>query len=644
MLYTPSTNKRSSRGLYGVVTSTGPSGPWMRRLSFPVQTNTPPAINWRHTFLTTKQNWSVLVADQTGNPSNHGLADSQAWELQAASYFGILQPGPVENGIQLSGRLVGCATPDAFYTMCQANRASLGLAPLSPPQFQDSYIGSTLTSDNTTVNGYTFVLAALAAPTGDPLNLYFLATVSVPGNHTDTFTASASGLPAGVTAAFSPDPVALAYSGVDGQSHASISLTLTIAPDTAPAGATATVTITSTPATANLGLPVAVTTGPLVSVLSPPAFGFPNSLGASVYYKPDFTVLGIGLTYSAVGQVNFPAKRFGVELPGIWEILASDAYTSSYSPPDPASWQPIIFSGPYMPTPQNVLAAWQAIYGDLPASGNIKFQVFYIDPLTGTSGPALSATAGWAVGTLKGFSRAAWSGPLFGWNAVPYDVSISCPGTNSQAIAVYGLNGYGGTITFTPESSTVIYTGANSTKKALPAGLTFTVTPSSVTIPPGSSTPMSATVTLTAISGAQQFAGPVKVKAADTLSSTSATFELTLGGTVTPQPPPDFLTVSPSNANPSPGSPGSAVVAYTLSNTGPDDIDVSMSAASPNTDITLNFDVYAFTVPAGTLSSPGTATTSLTVTVPANINTSGIQVQVSAGAGNFTAQAGVFLT
>ena len=644
MLYTPNSKVRSKRGLFGIVTTTGQTGPHMRRLSFPVQTNSSPAINWRHTFLTTKANWAVLAASITGNPANHGLTDSQAWELQASNYFGILEAGLIQNGVEQIGRLIGCATPDAFYTMCQANRASLGLAPLGAPQFSTTYLSSTTATESTPINAYDFILTIPTMPPPNPLTFNMGVGVSITGNNTTGFTVSLSAAPTGITATLSATSFNLVYNSIAGTSQGAVVLTLTADPTAGPVTGSIGITVTGGGGNATLTPQLQLTTGNLVSTLPPPQFDFPNGLSCATYYDLSYNVLGFGLTYNAVGQVNFPATRYGVELQGLWEIVASDAYTNSYSPPDPAQWQPILFSGPYMPTPQNVLAAWEAIYGDLPASGNIKFQVFYIDPLTGTSGPAQSATAGWAVGTLRGFNRAAWSGPLFGWNVTPTDTTISCPGSATLPIAVYGFNGYGGTITFTPESSTVIYTGANSTKKALPAGLTFTVSPATVTIPPGSATPVSATVTLTAISGAQQFAGPVKVKAADSLSSTSATFELTLNGTVTPQPPPDFLSIAPGATNPHPASPGSAVVAYTLSNTGPDDIDVTMTADSDNPAITLDFDTYGFTVPAGTLSSPGTATCNLTITVPASTNTYGILIQVAANAGTFTAKAAVSLS
>ena len=50
MLYKPNTNTRSKRGLFGIVTTTGQSGPHMRRLAFPVQTRSAPALAWRQIF------------------------------------------------------------------------------------------------------------------------------------------------------------------------------------------------------------------------------------------------------------------------------------------------------------------------------------------------------------------------------------------------------------------------------------------------------------------------------------------------------------------------------------------------------------------------------------------------------------------
>jgi hypothetical protein len=493
------------------------------------------------------------------------------------------------------------------------------------------------------------------------------------------------------------------------------------APSITPGSTEITLHFTDTNGTHDVVVPVNSSTGTTQVAQPAPTFAFPNRMSAATTYDLDMNVTGFLLTYSWAGSYSTPATRGTVAVSGVWEIVASDSYTSSYSAPDASSWSPILFAGPYMPTPAEVLAAWVAVYGDLPDSGSIKFQAFYIDPDTGTSGPALSATAGWEKGTLKGFSRSSWSGPLFGWSLLAQLTAITAPGSNVQTLALYGLNGYGGTINLSVKSGAVIYTGANSTKKALPSGYTATLSETSVTIPADSTTPVTFTLTQTAESGAQQFDGTVKVAATDGLSSTTSAFELNLSGDVVPQPPPDYLTISPLQSSPAAPSPGIVRLVFTLSNTGPDDIAVTMLSSFSNDSLSANFSDYTsvaatsdattitfdlpndggtngligltlssfgyapdgfnvtdavvvsntptsvtvassanpgsmttqggvgfpnngFTVAAGSLTTPTTYQTAIAITIPANLDTTGIQVQVEASAGNYTTYAAVRLT
>lgn len=479
MLYTPNSKVRSRRGLFGIVTSSGASGPWMRRLSFPVQTNTPAAVNWRHIFLTTKQNWLAAGPGGVDYVFTDGIAPQQAWASVAAYYFGILEAGLNENGVISMARLVGCATEDAYYTMCQANRASLGLAPLPTPAL---------------------MTGALA------------------------------------------------------------------------------------------GIPVA----------PPPVFAFPSSMGISTNYDTSYNVIGFFLNYTWVGGWTYPASPWnwtgtgwsgatGADSPGVWEISASDQYTNSYAPPDPTTWQPILFSGPNMPSAADVLTAWVKLYGSLKDSGNIKFQAFYIDPATGASGPALSATAGWKAGTLEGADLSVYSGPYFQVvNTNPGTFPVS-PGGAIVAMTVQGMNGYGGTITFSGANSYNLPTGTMPGTKVLPAGTVITCTPATLTIAPGDSSLHTVSATFVLPSTTPNYEVKLKLTAADGIQSGSASniFQITGGTGLLLNW--NFLTIDPSATPLACPNPGNALVLFTLSNTGPNDIDVDMSAAADNAAVALEF-------------------------------------------------------
>jgi hypothetical protein len=616
MLYTPNSTKTSKRGLYGVVTSRGPTGPWMRRLSFPVQTNTPSSVLWRHIFLTAKQNWLSLFTAGAPVPGFPLVSTAGAWDLINGFYYGILQTGPLENNIQGMGTLISCTDGEAYYQMVQANAASMGLNPIATP-----------------------------------------GLVSVGGN---------------------PTPAA-----------------------------------------------------------PPPVFAFPKTMGCSTLYDLSYNVTGFQLTYTWSGSWTYPASPWswtssgwgpatGGDAPGLWEIYASASYTDSYSPPDASTWQPILFSGPNIPLAADVLAAWIANYGDLPASGSIKFAMCYVDPTTCASGPLLSATASWKQGTLKGMPLAEWTGPIFEFNATPGSGTVTAPGSDDFPFSLVGSNGYGGTITPSLKGMLIIFDGMNNVTKRLPAGVTVTFSPPTITIPPGSTTPVSCTMTVTAASGCQGYsmsydggggsAGQTaRVSCTDGISTASYPITLDIEGDVVFILQQNYLTIGPSTNTPNPPSPGQAVVLITLLNTGPDEIDGEMLASCTNATIGLEFGQFAasaatatattitfalpnsaglnglmgltlssagyapagynvtdatiiasdntsatievstnpgamttegqaglpgvaFTVPPGTLDTPGSYYIGLILTIPGSLDTLGIQIQVEAYAGNNTTE------
>jgi hypothetical protein len=643
MLYTPSTNKRSKRGLFGVVTSSGTSGPFMRRLSFPVQTRSAPALAWRQIFLATKQNWAALGVNGAGNIPVNGVDPQSAWAIQAASYFGIMQAGIIVHGVQAMGRLVGCATPDAYYTMVQANRASLGLAPLPAPELVNQYLALASGTNNQTIDGWAVSLSGPSTVDPDNPSIQVAVTFDqtpLPAAPTN-FQAFATGL-----ACVTTQPVI-----ADGYT-ASINVSPTSA--TTSGAITLNFSFQDANGIQNGSITVNASTGNTQVAQPCPTFDFPNSMSCSTLYDSGYNVLGFSLSYSAVDMTSFPMTRNGVEVPGLWALTASDQYTDSYSPPDASQWSPILFSGPYLPTPAEVIAAWEAVWGDLADSGNIKFQLSYLDPNTGASGPALSATAGWAKGTLKGFSRGAWTGPIYALGMAPPDFTVTAPGSNEGTFILVGSGGYGGTITPSLKGSLIIPDGNNNLKKALPAGVTVSFSPATVTIPPGSETPVSCTMTVTAASGAQVYSPTydegggsdgqtARVSFTDSISSLSTSLVLTVGGDVVYPPVSNYLSISNPWENPYAPSPGTVVIPIGLFNTSSDPIAAVMIADATDSTLTLTFDNVNPTVPAGTLASPGQAWVYLTIDIPASTDTYGIQISIEAQAGNNTCDAGAYL-
>jgi hypothetical protein len=797
MIYKPKTALKSKRGYFGIVTSSGPTGPWMRRLSFPVQTNSKPAVNWKQTFLATKQNYRSLAPGGTGYIVVNGYDAQQAWTIQNASYFGILEAGLIQGNIMGMARLISCATSDAYYTMVQANRASLGLDPLPTPEIVTSYLAKANSSDTFTLDGWTVVMLGpntidtgdpafsisvsfdraplLASPTnlqasGPDLNVqaseisHLFETILAygPTGYTATstptditfnianlggtnglvgsFVNSVNYAPAGynvtnavitastpttVTVASTANPGAMTTEGV-ASIQAVVADWYTAIINVAPTAATGTGTITlsfsfdDANGTQTCTLPITATTGNPQVAQTCPSFDLPNQLSCHTICDLSYNVIGFQLSYSATGMTNFPMKRNGIEVPGLWEIWASDQYTSSYKPPDASQWQPILFSGPYQPQPADLLAAWEAAYGPLGTSGNIKFQMAYIDPFTGSSGPSLSCTAGWATGTLKGVQRNSWMGPVFNWSSAPIDIGVVAPGSGTMTFAIYGYNGYGGSIDMSVEHVKHGQTYGGMWETALPDGTTFSFAPNPVIIVPGSTTPVTCVLTATSVSGAEAFWAQIKVKAADAISDITKKVVLNVTGTTTPQPDQTGLFITPSTSSPTIPSPGSDLILYTLSNTTPDDLGVILLASSDNVGVTVEFGDFAsgaatatsteitfnyansegsngllgqtlssagyspdgynvtdatviasdpytvtvatavnpgtmtvqgqvglvgvdWTVPGGSIATPGTVTATLSITAAGSIITYGTHIQVEAQAGTLTTYAAVYL-
>ena len=643
MLFTPATNQRSKRGLYGVVTSSGASGPWMRRLSFPVQTNTPPAVNWRHIFLTTKNNYAALAPGGTGYVLTDGIAPQQAWAILAATYFGIFEPVLNYGFGSAMGRLIGCSSPDTFYSMCQANAASLGFAPVPTPALTGAQVAPPAANVFTTYGAQTVGTAPAQPSQPDPSTAPLTIVMSDTGSNGWLTSAVISGAPSGVSATWDDTGTDTTYFNTPDSSACDLNMTVHVPTGQAagPCNLTLSFTAGGSPQTQTLAF---VITNNGVQLVTPcPFFAFPTSMGCQTILDSSMNVTGFLLNYVWVGSYTYPMYRFGVGIPGIWEITASPAYSSSYSPPDPASWQPILFSGPNLPAATDVLTAWTSLFGDLPAAGNIKFQAAYIDPTTCASGPALSCSATWDTGTLKGASLASWSGPKFELSGYPGTFNITVPDTLTLSAVVYGVNGYGGTLTPSVKCTYEAALNTIENTNGLPPGIVFTLSPASLTIAPGDTGAYTLTATAPVAAGIEEYNLNLTMSVKDGIQTSGYKTTFILTGSVVRLPVVGAINIDPYLHTYASPNPGTGAVTYTLSNSTPDDVTVTMSAICDDPTAVVSFDTVSFVVPGGAIGSPGTATCNLSITLPGTQPSTGDQIQVKVDAGTLTTYAALTL-
>jgi hypothetical protein len=155
VLYTPTSNFRSKKGLFGVVTTSGRGGQIMRRASIPVNPNSPAQSRARHIFLCVKQNWKAMQPGGINVVPIDGFDPATLWVTQASQYLGIYVPGFQVDGVEEMGYFASTQTGEAYFTMCQINRANLGLTPLPPPPYSPITLQSAGTSVSGTAGPYT---------------------------------------------------------------------------------------------------------------------------------------------------------------------------------------------------------------------------------------------------------------------------------------------------------------------------------------------------------------------------------------------------------------------------------------------------------------------------------------------------------
>ncbi len=602
MLFLPNGQLPPKKSKSGIVRGKSSGGYWLRARANTINLNTPPMTLWRHIFGNAKRNWLSLGPTGANNAPTMGIDPQAAWDILAGTYLGILQNGLIQGDIQEEGFLIGCATPEAFQVMVQTTLASLGLPPAPTPALNTSYLASPTLTANTSLGPYDYILTVPPMPPTDPLTFSVGIGIFINSNTSDTFTPSIPPMPTGVTATLSAPTFTLTYDPISGSSSGGVTLTLTLAAYTPPLTASLSIGLASSSSSAALPLALAVTTGNLVPVDPSPLFAFPTGLSASTVYDSGYNVVGIALTYAWLSTDIEPFPDYPCTVAGLWMITASASYTSSYSAPPAATWSPILASGPFMPLPADLLAAWQDAYGPLPPKGEIKFQAQYVDPLTGCPGPALSCTAEWATGTLLGTSLSAYTGPKFGFLYPTSGSSfISSPGlVTNITIELTGYNGYTGTVTLAAKGKTPVPNGANNTSYALPAGMTITFDPPTIDIIADSPTTYSGDMIITGPPAGPLWQGTVAIEAADAIMTASTRILVTYTGTfITPG---NYLALAPSTATIYTPAASTTALQMLLSNFGPGALPVSMLTTNSDPDYTFEFGT------GGTASATATST------------------------------------
>jgi hypothetical protein len=629
--------------------------------------------------------YSAIQASNTNNPDT---VTNSAGSLTA----GVTFPSPAgfltgEGSLSLSYQSPNFTTPSTTVNSNDPQIQAAATWQTPSPAVIDSNVAGT-----TQQSGQTRVFNCLDTPSGVTTadELYYTPTSpSGPAVGPCTITAISGDqitvtIPVGASCPTGAYGIVVVNPALSGP--ASGTLTVTVDPATPLGTYTVTLTTTDDSNTWTNTLTIAVTTGPSNPVTPPPSFPIPTKLAAHTVLDATLQVQDFVLTYTTYQQDAPQFTRNGVACQMNWIITASAAYTDSYSPPAQDQWLVVTYNGVcvfnggngtdrFNPSPTSVLAAWKAVYGDLPTKGSIKFMVQPWDPATGCPGPAVSCTASWEEGTFKGSQAAAWDGDTWvigialASSTMPTIQSggstyYEPPGTATFTITVQpSINtandiwptGYTFPRTFklTLVSDTAIPNGACNKKKTLPPGGAVTISPSSLTFASGSSAAQTATATLTLDSDTPSINLVLIAETTDGVYTQTQNITINLSNATVQTDPFNFLAFQYSNYQPGLQAGVPCTIPFQLQNSGPDDIPVSLYI-TVQTEVMGNaeqlainpfvaaFDNDAPTVPAGTIETPGVYNGVLTLTEPANIDTADVQIALVASAAKNTTTANIF--
>jgi hypothetical protein len=524
------------------------------------------------------------------------------------SLDGIALPGTRWLGGSMAGQFSVTASPGAPPGTYEATMQSIGPSGTNTFNFVVTILDPSAYTLALSFAGLpTNVTAAILGYAGYPLNGPFPATLE--------------GLPNGTNTTF-----ALSYNPSASTLTGQLVFLVTIDPSTATGtysfGAALTGWATSPAASPEF----TVTTIAQAPGQPCPPYQVATTVAANTVCDGDWNVIGFSLFPTYPSEVNDPSQPAGYSLASCWTISASPAYTSGYAAPPASSYANILTTGPDLPRPSQILAAWQDAFGPLPPTGKLKLILQWVDPLSGAPGPQNIKTLSWQTGTNKGVAK-----PQGGWPGPAFDVSnttpgIIAPGDTSVTFTVSAGYNYTGTITFSVKPASYIGTGTPPGVDALPTGLTVTFDNPVMVFVNGVPDHDSVTITFTAIAGTQQFDGSVDVEATDTVVTFGTYLTLTIIGDVTPQPPTNFLGMFPVTTEIYTGLSSSAALAFDLFNSGPADMAVSMLTTNTDPDYTIEFGQ------GGTATATATPT-SITFALATGANINALEGQLLSSAG-----------
>jgi hypothetical protein len=273
---------------------------------------------------------------------------------------------------------------------------------------------------------------------------------------------------------------------------------------------------------------VTVASGEATPVNPSPHFDAISSISGGTDYDSDYQVSRMLVFATFLGAQTNPVEVSGAAIAFGLLVTASPAYTNYYSPPPASQWSPILYGPADSAVGLDALPSWLAAFGALPDKGSIKFSLQTYDPISGSVSNQVSHVVSWEQGTLRGFIRGNWLGPIFnaGFPASPIiqaagttvDYPISVVGSPSQT----GWGGgagvpYGGTITF----QAAVQAGNSIAGYANPI-----VTFNPLTIPSGDTSIISGTMTVTTAATLYNPACVFTLSGTDGISTSSASVQI----------------------------------------------------------------------------------------------------------------------
>jgi len=412
---------------------------------------------------------------------------------------------------------------------------------------------------------------------------------------------TASGLPSGLTAGFSP--VSVSGSG---------SSTLTLTAGNGVATGTYPVSLTGTAGSLSHTVTVSVTVRAAGSTVPVPQWAVGYQATSGFQPGPNLIDGSVGDTSTLYSVASAPTA-----MTVLYDLGASPATAVASVE---VAWEIVNGGGPYTLDYSNDLATWTTAMGN-GGGGSLASYTYPVSPAVTARywRFSLQLSSGAPYGTMVGVSdyrlfdgsgnpvKGGGSGPDFSLSASPTSLTVAQGASGTSTVAISPLNGFTGTVSLTASG--------------LPSGVTASLSPASLSGYAGS--------TLTVIVGSEVPPG------AYTATVTGTSGGLTHGATVTVTvPAPDFsLSASPSVLSVAQGGRGTSTL--TVSPLNGFMGSVSLSASGLPSGVTAAFS------PA---SVAGSGSSVLTLLVGAGVPPGNYSVTVIGVSGSLTRTTAVYLT